>query len=282
MSNNVKRAFAILELLAKSPDGLRLQDISEALDLPVSAAHRHLAELIEMQYVRQGDRAGDAYVATTKLVSLGFTILSERGIVDFAQPILERLAHESGELVRLAVTDKDHLTFVARAQGARGGLLYDGDMGQEPLLFASATGIAWLSTKSDEEAVSLIVAQGKGPPSAISTNTPKTMKEVMARLSKARREGYGLALDSANVGINAIAVPVYDHEGFVLGTISIAGPAVRFTEARIEAIVGRLKAAAQELGSVRLGSPALTSRQGWAYSEEPQPTDPLPKLGRRG
>jgi IclR family transcriptional regulator, acetate operon repressor len=272
MSNNVKRAFAILELLAKSRDGMRLQDIAQALDLPVSAAHRHLNELVEMEYVDQNDRA-EAYTATNKLVSLGFTILSERGIVDLAQPILDRLAQESGELVRLAVCDQDRLTFVARAQGARGGLLFDGDMGQEPVFFASATGMAWLSTKSDEEAVRLIVAQGKGPPNEIASNTPQTMKDVIARIEEARKQGYGLALDSANAGINAVAVPVLGLGGAVIGTISIAGPTVRFTEARIESLIASMHAAAQELAAARLGSPALTSRQGFAFADASRPDD---------
>ena len=167
MSNNVQRAFAILELLAQQAKGLRLQEIADSLALPLSAAHRHLAELMEMNYVRQGDRQGDAYVATTKLVTMGFMVLSGRSIVDLAQPILDRLAQLSGELVRLALPDQNRLIFVARAQGARGGLLYDGDMGQEPILFASATGLAWLSNKTEDEAIKLIVAQALGPPGTL-------------------------------------------------------------------------------------------------------------------
>jgi DNA-binding IclR family transcriptional regulator len=78
-----------------------------------------LSELARCNYVRQTRKQGD-YVLTTKLVSLGLSYLSSSGIVDIAQPLLDRLAETSGELVRLSVVDGERLTWVARAQGLAG------------------------------------------------------------------------------------------------------------------------------------------------------------------
>ena len=47
---------------------------------------------------------------------------SGTGINDVAQPILERLAANSGELARLAVVEGEGMLWVAKAQGARHGL----------------------------------------------------------------------------------------------------------------------------------------------------------------
>ncbi len=102
--------------------------------------------------MRQARNQGD-YVLTIKLVSLGLGFLSASGIVDVAQPSLDRLAEESRELVRLAIVDGDELTFVAKAQGATRGLRYDPDMGLSVPLSCSAAGHAWLSTMSDEDAL---------------------------------------------------------------------------------------------------------------------------------
>lgn len=269
MTSNVKRAFSILELVAGYADGLHLQEIADRLGMPASAAHRHLAELSELGYVRPGGRQG-AYTATTKLVRMAFTILAELGIVDLAQPILDRLARISGELVRLAVRDGDRLNFVARAQGARGGLIYDGDMGQEPVLFATATGMAWLATLSDEEALRLVARQGLGPPNPLAPRTPQTVKAVLARIAEARRAGYGLGIESAYPGTNAIAAAVHAKDGTVLGTISIAGPSVRLTAVRLAELAPDLVAAVSELGELRAGSPALASRTGWILADDPR------------
>ena len=47
------RGLEILELLAAHPDGMPLGLIADALDMPKSACHRLLAELIARGYVRQ-------------------------------------------------------------------------------------------------------------------------------------------------------------------------------------------------------------------------------------
>jgi acetyl-CoA acetyltransferase len=71
--------------------------------MPASAAHRLLVDLTRCGYVRQNREHGD-YTLTIKLVALGLNFLSRSGVVDIAQPLLDRLASKSGELVRLALT----------------------------------------------------------------------------------------------------------------------------------------------------------------------------------
>src|SRR4030095_12342068 len=123
--------------------------------LPLSATHRLLTELARCGYVRQARNQGD-YVLTIKLVSLGLGFLSASGMVDVAQPSLDRLAEEAHELVRLAIVAGSDLVFVAKAQGATRGLRYDPDMGLSVPLSCSAAGHAWLSTMSDEQALELV------------------------------------------------------------------------------------------------------------------------------
>ena len=59
------------------------------------------------------------------------------------QPVLDRLAQETGELVRLGVIDGERQTWIAKSQGARSGLRYDPDMGRDAPLFYTASGHAW-------------------------------------------------------------------------------------------------------------------------------------------
>ncbi len=127
-TGTVDRTLRILETLAQAPEGVSLSGLADELALPRSACHRLLSELVRCGYVRQLRAHGD-YALTTKLPALGLNFLGGAGVVDIAQPIIDRLADTSGELVRLALVDGDRLTFVAKAQGARAGLRYDPDMG---------------------------------------------------------------------------------------------------------------------------------------------------------
>ena len=104
MSGLLERGFNLLEHLATKPGGSSLSSLASQLDMPLSATHRLLTELIRLGYVRQ-DQSHSEYLLTIKLVAMGLSFLSASGITDIAQPLLDRLAVESGELVRLAVVD---------------------------------------------------------------------------------------------------------------------------------------------------------------------------------
>ena len=249
MSIALDRGLAILEHLTRHPDGLPLSLIASELDIPLSACHRLLAELQRLDYVRQARSQGD-YHLTTKVVTLGLSFLSSAGIVDIAEPLLERLAQASGELVRLAVVDEDRLTWVAKAQGPRqAGMRYDPDMGMDARLSCTASGHAWLMTLSDERAMELVARQGFGKPAEYGPNAPVTIKAFLGFLHAARVRGYALIDEVFAPGMAAMAAPVL-RRGHAIGVISIAGPRARLTAARMHDLAPALLAAAAELGPI--------------------------------
>lgn len=248
MTAILERSFRVLEHLARHPEGCALSALSAELEMPLSATHRLLSELIRCGYVRQEQSHGD-YVLTIKLVALGLGFLSNSGIVDIAQPLLDRLAASSGELVRLAVVDDDALTFVAKAQGATRGLRYDPDMGLSVNLSCSSAGHAWLSTMSDEEALQRVAKQGFGKPEDFGPKAPTTIKALQTYLNAARKRGFAMINEVFAPAMTAIAAPVYNGRGHVIGVITIAGPLVRLTEQRMLELAPSLLTTADELAS---------------------------------
>lgn len=246
MSTPLERSFRILERLAAQPQGQSISSIAGSLALPLSATHRLLAELTRCGYVRQLREQGD-YVLTIKLVSLGLGFLSASGVVDVAQPALDRLADEAGELVRLAVVDGDDLTFVAKAQGARRGLKYDPDMGLSVRLSCSAAGHAWLATLSDEAGLALVTKQGFGEPADYGPRAPTTVKALMAFVKAARKRGYSTITEVFAPSMSAMAAPVRARGGSTIGVVTIAGPLVRLTEQRMVELADPLLRCAEEI-----------------------------------
>ena len=242
------RGLSILEHLAGQAEGMPLALIADELDIPRSACHRLLAELGRLGYVRQVRAHGD-YVLTTKVVSLGLGYLSASGIVDIAEPVLERLAATSGELVRLAIVDDDRLTWVAKAQGTRKGLRYDPDMGMDARLSCTATGHAWMLTLSDERALALVSEQGFGAPRDYGPKAPTTVKALLGFLHAARVRGYSMIDEVFAPGMSAMAAPVQRSGQPAIGVISIAGPRVRLTSDRMHNLGPVLLAAARELAA---------------------------------
>ena len=89
-----------------------------------------------------------------RLAVLGQRFYVASGIPDICQPLLDRFAHECREFARLAVVDGDALVWIAHAQGASGGLVYQPAQttGTVPL-FATASGKAWLATLASDHAI---------------------------------------------------------------------------------------------------------------------------------
>jgi IclR family acetate operon transcriptional repressor len=259
MSGVLERTLGILELLSQHGHGLELAAIADPLNIPRSGAHRLLTDLVKCGYVRQVRDHGD-YVLTTKLVSMGLSYLSNTGIVDIAQPLLDRLAEISGELVRLSVIDGDRLTWVARAQGARQGLRYDPDMGSDARLSCSASGHAWLLALSDDEALQRLVQQGLGQSADFGPNAPGTLQEVMTCVKEARSRGYSLTQETYTAGLNAMAAPIRFQGQLPMGVLTIAGPTARFTEERMRALGPELVSMAAQLAAASGASPFFNKR----------------------
>ncbi|MGF6722035.1 IclR family acetate operon transcriptional repressor [Paraburkholderia sp. GAS41] len=254
MTAVLQRSFRILEELSTAPEGKTLTELVGELGLPLSATHRLLADLIELGLVRKDERRGE-FSLTMKMPSLGLRFLSAGGVVDIGQPILERLAAASGELVRLAIVEDDQLIYVAKAQGAKQGLRYDPEMGRPVTLSCSAAGMIWLAGKSDEEAMRLVSQQGFGTPAEFGPRAPTTFKALIPLLKTARRNGYATTQDMFLPAMSSMATPVLGEDGRVRAILIIAGPMSRLTEERMLALAPALKATAEELSEASGVSP---------------------------
>jgi DNA-binding IclR family transcriptional regulator len=254
---SLSRGLAVLQCLVGEAAGLPLHRIADAVDLPKSGAHRILTGLIDEGFVQQQPN-GD-YALTLRIVSLGLRHLASSTIFELAVPILVRLANESGQLVRLSLIDGDRLLWVSKAQGARAGLRYDPDPdhGGEIQLDTSASGLAWMSQLSDDEALRLMARQGRQERQdrhPLGGGAPKSLTEVLERVHRARERGWAHVHDSIEEGISAMAAPLVDpHTGRTMGVVSIAGPSLQLTDARMADLAPHLQSTVAELSGLAAG-----------------------------
>lgn len=243
------RAIAIIELLSRHAGGLPLMTLADTLAIPRSATHRLLADLKEEGYIRQ-EFEGGAYRLTAKIVALGFSHLASAGVTAKIQPLLDQLADKTGELVTMAVIHDQKLIRLAKAQGARRGLLYNPDEGAEVYLAATSNGHAWLSCLEEDEVLQLVARQGLkrdgyGP------NAPRTMRDLLGFVETARELGYAKIFETYEPGTSAIAIPVFGVDSQrPIGTISVAGPVIRMTSEALDRNLPALRETAQAIARV--------------------------------
>jgi IclR family acetate operon transcriptional repressor len=247
LANDVANAMRALEMLVPRPEGCRVSEIAERLGINKAIAHRLLAALIEVDYVKQDPRTS-AYFATHRLGALGLRQLSSSGVDAWAQRALDSLAAESEELVRLAVATNDSLQWIAKAQGSNSSLRIDPVMGQDAVPHATASGKAWLSTLSPDRVVAVLDHEDHLSATA---RVPLDRRALLVELEEVRHRGYATTFEEMDSGINALAAPIYGAglTEEATGTISIAGPSVRMTSARMAELSPLLLAAAASISS---------------------------------
>jgi IclR family acetate operon transcriptional repressor len=278
MSGSLEKSLAVLEYLANHPDGAQLVQIATELNQLRSGCHRTLHELIRFGYVRQLPHRGD-YALTTKLASIGLSFLSRSGVVDIAQPVINRLAEATEELVRLAVVDGERLTLMAKAQGARSGLKYDPDMGIDLRLSCSAAGHAWLMTLPEDMAIAHVMRQGLGDPGHFGPNAPTSVKALLKMLDGHRKRGFSLIQDVYAPGMSSMAAPVARANEPATGVVVIAGPSSRLPLKRLTGFGPALLAAANELAASGSASPLLKAANvgTWGNVRDVPPQRPAPR-----
>lgn len=227
--------------------------VSEALAMPASGVHRLLGSLVAAGVVEQ-DSATRRYRLTLVLPALGLRHVAGLGFVEAAQPELDRLAAETGELARLALVERDVLVWIAKAQGTKGLLRLDPMTGRAAVPHVTAAGKAWLATLPDDDALRIACDGGLGQEAAqFGPAAVLDARALAAELARVRERGFATTLDEAEPGVAAVGAairPGSNRTGRAVATVSLAGPTVRLPREALFALGPRLLRAAAQLGVV--------------------------------
>ncbi|MER9671052.1 IclR family transcriptional regulator [Mesorhizobium sp. M0203] len=244
----IERCFDTIDLLATEAKSLRLEDIVERLDLPKGAVRRFLSVLCLIGWLDQDSQTG-FYRLTLRLAVLGQRFLSATKTPDICQFIVNRLAQDSQELVRVATVHEDGLAWIAYAQGAKAGLIYEPETTAEVPLQVTADGKAWLATLTTGAAVKAVLKNGFGHPDSHGPNAVPAMEAILGELEVIRKQGWALAVEEAERGVISIAAAIRPNGGSPVGTVSVAGPSLRLGGKRILEISRLISIAADDLAA---------------------------------
>jgi DNA-binding IclR family transcriptional regulator len=245
----LENSFAILELLAAEARAMRLAEIADRLELQRSGVHRVLSTLCGLGWVEQ-DSATEFYRLSLKLPAIGYRYMQGASLPDVCQPIIDRVALESRELVRMAVLANDSLTTIAHAQGAQGSLICRSRTFPTLPLHVSASGKAWLATLPREEALRLVLQAGIARKPLYGPNAIDTVDALIAELDATAARGFGIAREEAENGVGAVAAAIRPLGGAAVGALAIVVPVFRLEEARVPGLGELARAAADELALV--------------------------------
>lgn len=245
-TQSVQRAISLLKAFDDANPSWGLSDLSRETGLNKTTVFRLLSALEQAGMVARA-QDGESYVLGPEVVVLGGRALRTNNLRTLARPELEALAEQTNETASLEILSRREMLVIDEIVG---GHLMSGvpSLGSRWPLYASSTGLAMLAFLPDEMTADLL------PTTLLPVTSHTTTSRVALRrqLGETRQRGYSIADESLEVGLIALAAPVYNHDGQVVATVSMAGPKVRITPDCVHEIGSQVVATADRV-SARLG-----------------------------
>ena len=96
-----------------------------------------------------------------------------------------------------------------------------------------------------------------GPPDRAGTPTTITDPAALRRqLAATRARGWAGSVPERTPGIRAVAAPIFDHTGGVIGALGLSVPEIRMDDARAEELGRRVKETAWQVSEALGAMPA--------------------------
>lgn len=236
------RLFEAMEYLGEHGSS-GLMELSEALKLNKSTAHRILNSLIYMGYAKQ-DPATAKYSLTFKVWDLANQLLTHIDIVDLARPHLKELVKQAGETVHLVQRDGIKAVYIDKVESYQNSVRLVSKVGKSIPLYCSGVGKA-LMAEMDLSEVTMIWEKSK-----IQKLTPHTItdfEQLLKVLDQVRETGYALDDEENEMGVRCIAACIHDYRGKPKYAFSISVPINRMTDQRIDKLSLAIKHTQQAL-----------------------------------
>jgi DNA-binding IclR family transcriptional regulator len=161
---------------------------------------------------------------------------------------LRSLAEECQESVNLVVLDGDQVVNLEQFVPPARQVKNIGQVGRRLCPHCTAAGKVLLAHLSQEELDQVL----SGELEKHTAHTITDSNQLRRDLNTVRRQGYAIAREELEEGLNALAAPLYDHTGQAVAAVGVAGPAYRMTAQALPQMVACLLDVTRQI-SARLG-----------------------------
>jgi DNA-binding IclR family transcriptional regulator len=231
----------VLDVLADK-DELGTNEIARRTGINASTVSRLLATLAAAHYVEHVPESG-RYRLSLRLIELGNAVLGRLDLRSLARPHLQELVRATGETATLSVVGEHDAVTVDFAHSSS-VVQSVAQIGRPSVGHATAVGKVMLAFGNVEL-----------PAAPLESFTPRTITSF-ARLAREldviRRSGYAEAREEREESLAAVAAPVFDARGDLMGILGVQGPATRFdaraARASVPVLVGHAVTLSRSLG----------------------------------
>jgi len=210
----VARGLDVIRAFGPNQPVMTLTQVATAAELARPTAHRILATLEALGYVRA---CPGGFALTPRVLDLGMTYVQAMGLWDVARPHLERLVARTGESSSIAQLDGGDIVYVARVAVPK-IIALAVSIGTRFPAPATSLGKVLLAGLGREE---LDHALAEPSRSGVTARRQPDAEELTATLREVRATGWALTDEQLAPGIRSIAAPLRDGDGRVVAAVNV-------------------------------------------------------------
>ncbi len=225
----VAHALDLLELFQESNSELGITDLSNRLHLHKNNVFRLVATLNDRNYIEKNSVSGK-YRLGVKTRALGHLAGRQTDFQQYARPALLRLNQFSRETCYFSMISGSHAYYLDAVESDLPVRVRSWVGARRPL-YCSASGKVQLAFLAKNERENILA----GLEFTRTADAPTTAQgqRLIDDFDRIVRLGYAIEDQECDAGVVEIAAPVFDCCGGAIGAISISGPSMRFSDARI-------------------------------------------------
>lgn len=239
----VFRVLDLIQLVAASPQPMTLAEIGAALKLPKPTVHRLCVRLEEARYLtREPGRYRYRVGASTE--RLAFNAIRRGSASVQWRLILERLVDEIRETCNFTAPAGNEVVYVERVE-SRWPLRLHLEVGSRVPMHCTASGKLFLAFMDAERRKRMLESLSLARMTERTISSRDKLEQEIADIAS---RGYSTDDEEFIQGLVAVAVPVVDGRGRVVGAVAIHAAKARLDLAQAMQHLARLRSAAAEIG----------------------------------
>ncbi len=242
----VERALQILGCFDDEHPERGISEIALAVGLHKATTYRIVTTLVNYGYLEWVPDV-QKYRLGLALSNLGYKVIRRMDLRREALPYMKELVHQWDETCDLSIFDQGRV-FYLEVLRSNHALMIAAAVGQQLPAHCTASGKLFLAYLPPEE-LDAVLSQ---PLTAYTHNTITSPEELRKQLDVFRRQEYAVDYEEYELGICAVAAPIFNRRGEVIAAIGGPSPTSRMTPERITEIAAAFKEAAQAI-SHRMG-----------------------------
>jgi len=207
------KGLDVLELLAREPGGLTLNEVARALGRTSSELFRMVTALARRGYIEQGD--GDRYTLTLKLFELAHRHKPIRSLTAAAAPLMLELVHRALQSCHLTVFHAGRVMVVGEVDSPE-RYAFGMKVGALVGLTDTASGYVLLAFQ-DEGSRRAMLAAHQEVEGELDVDTGQLAKIVR----DVARNGYAEVQSRQTRGVTNIAFPIRGRTGHAVAVLNI-------------------------------------------------------------